>query len=408
MFFYFSLFLWVIGSYNLLASETSNYYFPPEWETHSSLWVGVRTSKEGANYEPFLRKMFVHFADHVHLNMVIESSENFVGKERYLSKISPDSSLYTIMSTDSAYFWLRDTGPIFLKNAEGKIKILAAPFSAYQRLHGRKGSLAVTDHRHFIKTIQKLTGYDVLSSDIVLEGGAFDVNGKGVVLLSPVILDRNSQLTKIQIERKILKALGQKKAIWLKKGVAEDPYGFTRITDNYWGRGTGGHLDQYVRFVNKTTIVLAWIPEEEKNISQIANINFQRMQENYEILNAETDQDGKNFNIIKVPFPELITKEYIITAEQSSLYKQRNIDLKEGEKIEVVASASYVNFIITNNLVMIPKYGDTVKTVASINKDKKMFAIMRKLFPRHEIIQIDPLVLNWHGGGMHCIAQQQP
>jgi len=78
MFFYLSLFLWVIRPYNLLASETSKYYFPLEWETHDRLWVGVRTSKEGANYEPVIQKMLLHLANHVHLNLVIESSNKGV------------------------------------------------------------------------------------------------------------------------------------------------------------------------------------------------------------------------------------------------------------------------------------------------------------------------------------------
>ena len=402
------LFLWVISTCDLPAFETSEYSFPPEWNTQECLWTGFRTSKEGTNYEPLLQKIFSCLSDHVHLNLVTESSENPTVKEHYLSGISPDSSRYTIVPTDSAYFWLRDTGPFFLTNAHSNIKILAAPFSAYRPLHGPKGSLTAGDHGRFIKTVQNFTGYDVISSDIVLEGGAFDVNGEGVVLLSPVLLNRNAHLTKGQIERKVLHILGQKKAIWLKKGVAEDPYGFSRITGSYWARGTGGHLDQYVKFVNKNTILLAWINEEEKNLSPIAGINFQRMHENFNILSEATDQNGKKFSIVKVPFPELITKTYVVSKQQALQYRQRNIDLKEGDKLEMVASASYVNFIITNGLIILPKYGNTVKTAASIKKDKKMFAIMRKLFPRREIIQINPLILNWHGGGMHCMVQQQP
>jgi len=345
----------------LYAAKTSRYYYPAEWEEHDSLWLGFRNSKEGIHYEPVLRQMLGALTNHVHVNLVVESLNTFPDKKEYLSSPDLKSQNITIVPTYSEYFWLRDTGPIFLQNAGGEIRILAAPFTRYRCLHDPQGALFVANHRNFIGGIAQQLKIGILPADIVLEGGAFDVNGAGVVLLSSTILDRNPLLSKKELEKRILQLLGQKKAIWLGQGIAEDPYGFSKITGSYWGRGTGGHLDQFVRFVNQNTILLAWVSETGKNSSPIAKMNFQRMQEDFEILSQSTDLEGRKFNIIKVPFPPLTTYNYVITKEFEPLYKKRHLDLEEGDEIIVVAAASYLNFVVTNNLILLPAYKKTAE-----------------------------------------------
>ena len=107
--------------------------------------------------------------------------------------------------------------------------------------------------------LEEFSSFFEVKSDVVLEVGAFEVNGKGTILLASSILKRNPGLTQAQIEEEVLRTLGQKKVIWLKEGLAEDPLGFARITGKYWGRGAGGHTDEFVRFVNHNTILLAWV-----------------------------------------------------------------------------------------------------------------------------------------------------
>ncbi|MCF6266899.1 MAG: agmatine deiminase family protein [Desulfuromusa sp.] len=392
----------------LFAAETSGYYYPAEWEDHDSLWLGFRTSREGIEYEPVLRQMLVALTERVHVNLVVESLNTFLDKEEYLSSPDLKPQNIAIVPTHSEYFWLRDTGPIFLQNARGEIRILAAPFTRYRSLYDPQATLSIANHQKFIDSMAQRLGIAVLPADIVLEGGAFDVNGAGVVILSSTILDRNPRLSRVEIEKRILQLLGQKKAIWLGQGIAEDPYGFSRITGSYWGRGTGGHLDQFVRFVNKNTVLLAWVPDAEKESSPIAKINFQRMHKNFEILSESTDLEGRKFNIIKVPFPPLTTYNYTITKEFEPFYKKRHLDLEEGDEIIVVAAASYLNFVVTNNLILLPVYEQNRENEATSGRDECMLKVMKQLFPRHDIVQIDPLRLNWHGGGMHCLLQQQP
>ncbi len=389
-------------------ADDAAFYYPAEWETLGNLWVGFRTTHEGANYEPVLNRMLAALAGHVHLNLLVESAENLLPPKRYFSSIGLRDNDFTVVNTKTPYFWLRDTGPIFLRNRAGKIKILGVPFTRYRDLADPQGQLAAANHQKYIDKIAQSLGIEIIPTDIVLEGGAFDVNGAGVVLLSSTIRDRNPQWSKKVLERKILQALGQHKAIWLKQGIAEDPYGFSKITGHIWGRGTGGHLDQFVRFVNGHTVLLAWVSEQERKNSVLAKINFQRMNENYIILKNSTDLKGKKMTIIKVPFPPPDIYDYIITRETEPLYRQRGIPLHAGDKIQVVAAASYLNFIITNDLILLPGYEGIAVNNRRTGKDVTMLKIMEKFFPHRKIVQVNPLRLNRHGGGMHCLVQQQP
>lgn len=402
------LFFYLAVPYIVRAADNSGFYYPAEWETQSSLWIGFRTVKEGRNYEPVLQRMLAALAGHVHLNLLIESTHDLMPSLKYFAGVGLGSTDFTMVETGFPYFWLRDTGPIFVKNREGKIKVLGVPFTRYRDIDNPQGRLAAVRHQKYIKKISQSLGIGIIPADIVLEGGTFDVNGAGVVLLSSILRDRNLHWPQKVLERKILRALGQRKAIWLRQGVAEDPYGFSKIVNQYWGRGTGGHLDQFVRFANENTVLLAWVSEQENQNSDIAKINFQRMRENYTILKNTTDLNGQKLTIIKVPFPTMITYAYTINEESAPLYQQRGVNLNAGDEIEVVAAASYLNFIITNGLILLPAYEGATESNGTSGKDGEMLRIMEKLFPRHKIVQINPLRLNWQGGGMHCIVQQQP
>lgn len=128
-----------------------------------------------------------------------------------------------------------------------------------------------------------------------------------------------------------LKTLGVSNIIWLKKGLAEDPFDLRIIAKKYTGQGTGGHTDEFVRFTNPNTILLSWISEKEKDKNTITKINYVRMHENYNILKNARDQDGKPFNIIKIPQPDIITKEIIVKNKISSIDKKK----VDSEKFDV-------------------------------------------------------------------------
>ncbi|MGZ5135675.1 MAG: agmatine deiminase family protein, partial [Flavitalea sp.] len=257
-------------------------------------------------------------------------------------------------------------------------------------------------------------GVPIIKSWIKIEGGAIEVNGKGTLLLNePLTLSRNEGISKDSIEKEFKRVLGVNNIIWLKHGLAEDPHIWQTIYGKYVGIGTGGHTDEFVKFADASTILLAWINENEKDKHPLNKINYERMKVNYEILQKAKDENGNPFKIIKVPLPDPIVK--LVSILQPKTWDDNyNISisaLKESDGWKVgdtafrVASSSYLNYYVTNGMVLIPSY---VKAGSSLEKEDEVKNIFKDVFPNRKLILIDAMPLNWEGGGIHCGTQQQP
>jgi agmatine deiminase len=167
--------------------------------------------------------------------------------------------------------------------------------------------------------------------------------------------NRNPNLNKQQIESRLKDCLGVNNIIWLKQGIVGDQ--------------TDGHIDEVARFVNENTIVFSY--EEDKT-----DPNFKILNDNLQILQNATDQDGKPFNLVKLPMPRM------------------NYD--NGKR----APVSYANFYMANELVLVPQFQH--------KNDEIALNILQTLFPGRKIIGIDCEDIIYGGGAVHCITQQQP
>jgi len=373
------------------ALETG-FVYPAEWEPHEALWLGFRTYDEGLIHEPLLQHLIQVLTRHIHVNLVVEDPDLFYEKNVYLSMLDVDLSKITVQVLRPADFWFRDSGPLFLISRSGQKAIADFGFSNYQSaLASRSEKVRQLDLTNQKIAIKK--GLPLYSSDLILEGGAFDVNGKGTLILSTLVLERNPGRTRESVEKELLTVLGQKKAIWLEQGLAQDPLGLKKITQDLWAKGTGGHVDEFARFVNETTILLAWVPQKERNKNPVNRINHERMLNNYQILLQAKDQDDRPFNIIKMPLPDLEVENRI---------------LSNGGTVKFVPAASYLNFLVTSGLVLIPGYWTPEKSQSVKQKDESVKSMMAGFFPERQILQINPTTLNRYGGGMHCIYQQEP
>ncbi len=264
-------------------------------------------------------------------------------------------------------------------------------------------------HGTIDEAIARQLALPLIESRAVLEGGAFEVNGSGTILLTGATRQRNPDLSLAELEIEILTTLGQQKIVWLGAGLAEDPLGFTRIKGKYWGRGTGGHTDEFVRFVDDTTVLLAWPSADEQNENNpFFSINSSRMALNLSLLDKATNQDGKPFTIIKFPVPDPLVTPYTINNEEIDFFRKQDETLEAGDSIFLTAVASYLNYVITNDVILLPAYWKEGKSYRQKEKDQMAKKIMQRYFSNREIIQIDPTSLNFFGGGMHCITQQQP
>ena len=102
---------------------------------------------------------------------------------------------------------------------------------------------------------------------VVMEGGAVDFNGQGVVLTTTSCLlnkNRNPHLNKAQVEQYLKDYYGQSHIIWLGEGIVGDD--------------TDGHVDDLARFINPTTIVTAVEDDPKDENYKILKDNLRRLE----------------------------------------------------------------------------------------------------------------------------------
>jgi agmatine deiminase len=193
---------------------------------------------------------------------------------------------------------------------------------------------------------------------VVLEGGAIDGNGEGTMLtteecLLSTIQERNPGMTREDYEAVFHEWLGVRKTIWLGEGCVGDD--------------THGHVDDIARFVAPDIVVLAY--EDDP-----ADDNHDRSVDNMRRL--ELAGGGTSFRVVKVPFPRPV--------------------VMNGERLP----ASYANFYIANDVVIVPTFND--------RNDRRALDAIASVLPGRHIVGIHAVDLVWGLGTLHCLTQQQP
>jgi agmatine deiminase len=254
---------------------------------------------------------------------------------------------------------MRDSGPIIVKN-NGKREALNFNFNGWAKYKNWQLD------KHIPETVAEYLKVPVTQAtykgkNIVLEGGALEVNGTGTImtseecLLHPEIQVRNAGFTKEDYEAIFLKYFGVTNTIWLKDGIVGDD--------------THGHIDDLCRFVNKNTVVTV----VEENLK---DKNYHPLQENLKRLHEAKLEDGAKLNVVELPMPKPI--------------------LFDGLQLP----ASYANFLILNKTVLVPTFNDA--------KDRIALNILADCFPEREIIGISCIDFIWGFGTLHCLSQQIP
>jgi len=407
------------------------FYMPAEWETHDAVWLGWEKDCL-LGYYPAVVNIIKSLAPNVTVKIAFHNDTLLQNAKTYLSSHGIDSTIYKTYIMPGDRYWIRDHGAAFLVNRKGEMGVADFGWNSYglpgflnEKYNGNMDS--VTKYLNRRKDMMNKTGKVdsimatkekavLLSTNVIHEGGAIEVNGAGsLILCEATVFQRNPDMTKEYIEAEFKRVLGVTNIIWTKKGLAEDPLRyFRRISGNYVGGGTGGHTDEFVRFANPTTILLAWVDEKEKDLNTINQMNYERMNENYAILKTAKDQDGKAFNIIKVPLPDLITKKILVREKIDSAEVTFDVEVnsfipsekpKVGDTLLRVPASSYMNYLVTNGLVLLPTY---IAMGSSKEKEEQVRKIFGEQFPGRKLVFIDAMMLNWNGGGIHCSTQQQP
>ncbi len=352
------------------------------------------------------------------LNIIVTCGDSVLCDEanKVLKEEFKETGNLTIQQIPSIEIWARDMGPVFVETSKGGHAIADFNFNAW----GYADTLdtdAKTEEMYDVR-VAELLQLPIVSSSMTSEGGNREVNGKGTLLVTErVEIGRNPSMTKPQMEEEYRRLLGVKKVIWLKQGLHEDDHTFLGplTTANgskaYTVVTTDGHIDEFARFVNDSTVLLAQVDSTDFD-DPIALENHQRMEENYQILSRETDQDGNSFHILRMPLPKtalhkMAPGDYVYDYIKTLDYRDGST-FPAGDTINVVAAASYLNFLITNSVVLGQKYWREGLDEEIKRRDEEAQKVLESAFPNRKIIMLDALAVNLGGGGIHCISMQQP
>ena len=213
--------------------------------------------------------------------------------------------------------------------------------------------------------------------DFVLEGGSIHSDGEGTILTTEACLlsaGRNPQMSKAEIEQKLLEMLGAEKVIWLPSGIYQDE--------------TNEHVDNICAFTKPGEVVLAWTDDPQDPQYELSAACLR-------VLEQETDAKGRSIRVHKLPIP---SKPVCMTAKECA-----GIGLWDGQPTRTPGerlAASYVNFYVANGGILLPQFGDPMDVVAQ--------KTLQALFPTREIVPIAAREILIGGGNIHCITQQIP
>lgn len=340
------------------------YRMPAEWELHEATWIAWPHQRDDwpGKFEA-IPWVYAEIVRQLHLSEKVRILVNDARAEEkargILQKIALDESRLEFFQVRTDRVWTRDYGPIFVAAAAEPQAALDWQFNGWAKYDNWKRDNAVT------RKLCKLLGFrrvvpKLAKRAIVLEGGSIDVNGQGLLLtteeclLSPV-QQRNPGLERGDLERLFGDYLGIRKVLWLNRGIAGDD--------------THGHVDDLARFVAPNKVVT--VVEDDPH-----DANYEPLQENLRRLQTMTDLEGKPLEIAILPMPAPV--------------------LFEGQRLP----ASYANFYIANNRVLVPTF--------NAPQDRQALSILAELFPTRTVVGVHAVDLVWGLGTLHCLTQQQP
>jgi len=324
---------------------------PPEWDPQAWLWVGFpHDPLEWPGVLEPAQEQIAAFANAVaesgqEVRLIVRDPAN---RARAAALCSEQVKLEERRYGD---IWLRDTGPLVVAGEDTGSRAGAAS-AVCCAFNGWGGKYLMADDLEIGADLARAAGLPISRADWVLEGGALDGDGTGLVVTTEQCLlnpNRNPRFARAAIEQRLHRDLGFDRVLWLGQGLLGDH--------------TDGHVDNLARFVAPGVLAL---PRASGPDDPHAAIYADAM--------ARARAFG--LSLREVPSPGRIAR---------------------NEQIE---PASYMNFVITTRLVVVPLYGSV--------HDAEGLAAIAALFPQREVVGIMADAVLAGGGGFHCASQQMP
>jgi agmatine deiminase len=354
--------------------RADGFRMPGEFEPQSQVWMlwPQRTDTWHDGAKP-AQRAWVETAKAIARFAPVTIGVNHDQFENARGMLPPHVRVVELSSNDA---WMRDCGPIFVKNDAGEVRLVDWDFNAWGGLYD--GLYFPWDKDDMVpRKVAEIERVDRYKAPMVLEGGAITVDGQGTLitteecLLSP---GRNPELTREQIEQHLGDYLGVDKVIWLPRGVDPDE--------------TNGHVDGICFYVSPGVVALSWTDDTGHPLHEV-------FKDARAVLESQTDARGRAFDVRLLP----VQAEQIAITEQEAA----SIDVVEGAKPRPAGPmglGTYANVLICNGGVVVPVCGDPV--------DDEAVAAIQALFPDREVVTVPGREVEIGGGNVHCITQQQP
>jgi len=404
------LWLFPVSPYAGEIGTTAGYAFPPEWLPHDAVWMGWA---EPADHQSVQVEMIAAMSPHVPVRLLVQDEQDREVATNALKSAGVDLARVSFVEHPLYNVWTRDSGPRFLSDGE-RLAVADPGWNAY----GYPAELRVGNSRdpfalgRVDNDLAAQLELPIVSSRIVSEGGGIEVGSDVLMTYRETAMQRNPGVPLDEIEAEYRRVYGKEKVLWLSRSPLADRIFSGPKYANYFGWGANGHIDEYVRFVNDRTIVVAQIDEQDAADDALAAVDREILLENLAELQELTDTNGERYEIIMLPSPGL--QHYRWTGPLPEDAKARDVmgawyrSFEVGDEIHWIPALSYLNFVITNGVVLVPAYWHEGIPERERRKDEQVRAAFVRLFQDREVVQINPLALNWSGGGMHCVTQQQP
>ena len=326
---------------------------PAEWEPHEATWIAWPHNEEDwpGRFEPIpwvYGEIVRRLSQVEKVRILVQNAEVDYSARNVLTKAGANLEAVEFFMQPTDRVWARDFGPSFVRGDAGDVGAVKWRFNGWAKyenhLRDEAAGHAIADFAEVGK----------IAPDFVLEGGSIDVNGAGSLLtteeclLSPVQA-RNPGVDRAGVEAMFRENLGVDRTIWLRNGIVGDD--------------THGHIDDLARFTDAGSVVV--VAEEDPR-----DANYGPLRENLALL-KET-----GLRVRTLPMPEPLWFD--------------------GVRLP----ASYANFYVANELLLVPVFNDP--------HDRLALNTLAECFPGRTVVGINCVELVWGLGTLHCMTQQQP
>lgn len=333
-----------------------NYRMPAEWSEHQRTLISWPV-RESMCYPEDHEEVCRGYAEIIEAIAEFEPVTAIVNHtdakiiERFIE--NPGVEYLFIDHNDA---WLRDNGPTFLRNDRGELAAVNWRFNAW----GGKYSPWDLDDALAPKILNHM-GVKYFNAPLIMEGGSIHVDGEGTMITTEECLlnrNRNPELDRASIEAYLKKYLGLDKIIWLKRGLSGDE--------------TDGHVDNVACFAAPGKIIIQVCDDPDDD-------NYDITRENLQILSEARDARGRKPEIVTLPQPPLMVRNY------------RRLTL------------SYLNFYFVNGGIILPVFGGRAECA-----DRWAVKVLNQIFPARRVRTVNGMTVIGEGGNVHCMTQQMP